>query len=429
MIQLSFSADTKKRLQEELTRAFQLNNFRFYKIVQSLLWRAEGKSVKKIAAFFHVTVKTIYNWIGRFLLEGFSWLVRKHYQGRGRRSKLTKQQRLELYEMVAAGPEANGFDCGVWNTAMIAELIMLKWGVSYNPRYLSSLLKTLGLSYQKACFISDRVDEEEYQRKRKEWVEKTWPGILKEADEKKAVILFGDEVSFKMWGSLARTWGVRGKQPVVKTKGVRKGLKMFGAIEFASGDFQYLESLAYGITQKSLTQLKKEEQVPKEVLALLKPLKNQKYSTREQFLQALHETLGHDDTERYRSQILRYTEAAGKFNGATYVKFLSQLLHHFSGQIILIEDGAPYHNAQVVKTFQKEHANRLSVHRLPAFSPDKNPIEKLWKNTKRDATHLKYFSEFEHLRTAVVKVFNTYMDDATKVIPVMRKLRAEAGLA
>ncbi len=96
---------------------------------------------------------------------------------------------------------------------------------------------------------------------------------------------------------------------------------------------------------------------------------------------------------------------------------------------MLIEDGAPYHNARVVTAFQREHADRLTLHRLPPFSPDKNPIEKLWKNTKRDATHLKYFSEFEQLRAAVVKVFRTYLEDATKVISVMKKLRAEAGLA
>ncbi len=52
MIRLSFSAKIKDRLQEELTRAFTMNNFRVYTIVQSLLWRTEGKSVKEIAKFF-----------------------------------------------------------------------------------------------------------------------------------------------------------------------------------------------------------------------------------------------------------------------------------------------------------------------------------------------------------------------------------------
>jgi transposase len=137
-------------------------------------------------------------------------------RGRGRKSKLSSKHKQALYDRVVAGPEANGFDCGVWNSVMIAEMILLKFNVKYTLRYLSTLLKKLGLSYQKARFICDRQDEEEYAQARKQWVEQTWPEILQEAKTKGAVILFGDEVSFAMWGSLGRTWAPRGKQPEVK---------------------------------------------------------------------------------------------------------------------------------------------------------------------------------------------------------------------
>jgi hypothetical protein len=66
---------------------------------------------------------------------------------------------------------------------------------------------------------------------------------LKTAKEKNAVIMFGDEASFAMWGSLSRTWAPTGKQPTLKTTGRRKGLKMFGAIEFQSGRFIFMETL------------------------------------------------------------------------------------------------------------------------------------------------------------------------------------------
>jgi hypothetical protein len=69
---------------------------------------------------------------------------------------------------------------------------------------------------------------------------------------------------------------------------------------------------------------------------------------------------------------------------------------------------------------------RLFSFRLPAFSPDLNPIEKLWRNTKKEATHLKYFKCFEDIRSAVTKVFEGYMSDAAKVVRVMAKLREEA---
>jgi transposase len=251
---------------------------------------------------------------------------------------------------------------------------------------------------------------------------------LAEAKAKKAVILFGDEVSFAMWGSLGRTWAPRGKQPEVKTTGIRKGLKMFGAIEFKTGDFQYLESLSYCITPKSLKQLK-QDQVPVELIDKLKGLKGHPCKTQDTFLNELQKAIGRDLADKYQPQILKCAEAVGKFNGETYVKFLQQLLGHFSSPIILIEDGAPYHRSKVVKKFQEDHSLRLSMYALPTFSPDYNPIEKLWKNTKREATHLKYFKTFEELRTSVVHTFNKYLEDASQVIRVMKKLRRQASIA
>ncbi len=49
----------------------------------------------------------------------------KHYHGRGRKEKLTKAQQKQLHDMIVEGPEAHGFASGIWNCAMIAELILL----------------------------------------------------------------------------------------------------------------------------------------------------------------------------------------------------------------------------------------------------------------------------------------------------------------
>jgi transposase len=85
---------------------------------------------------------------------------------------------------------------------------------------------------------------------------------------------------------------------------------------------------------------------------------------------------------QYGARLLKLAEGAGKFNAATYEAFLRQLLAQITVPIILIEDGASYHRSQAVTQFRESHALRLTVHRLPVFSPDFNPIEKLWKNTK-----------------------------------------------
>ena len=103
-------------------------------------------------------------------------------------------------------------------------------------------------------------------------------------------------------------------------------------------------------------------------------------------------------------------------------------MSNYDRPIILIEDGAVYHDGKAVKTLKEENKSRLIVYRLPSYSPDKNPIEKLWKKTKKEATHCKYFADFDDLRSAVLKAFNKYLSDATYVISTMKKLRAQAGI-
>ena len=52
-------------------------------------------------------------------------------------------------------------------------------------------------------------------------------------------MFFGDEASFALWGSLSYTWAPRGHQPHIKTTGLRKGYKVFGAIEYFTGHLNY----------------------------------------------------------------------------------------------------------------------------------------------------------------------------------------------
>jgi transposase len=428
MVTLSFSEAIMAGLEQERAKACELNNLRLYRIAQGLLWVGEGKALEEIARLLGVSAKTVWNWLKRLMVQGLGWLVGQHYRGRGRKAKLSGTQKQALYEWVVAGPQANGFDCGVWTSAMLVELIWRRFGVCYNPRYLSSLLAKLGLSYQKARFISDRQGDPEHEQARREWVEQTWPAILKQAQARGAVILFADEVSFALWGSLSRTWAPRGQQPVVKTRGRRKGMKLFGAIEFGSGAFYYREAVGYTLSATALKQLKAEG-VPAEGVQALRAMKGQRFETEGAFLQAIEQQLGAAALSQYRALLLKLSEGAGKFNAVTYEAFLRQLLEQVTVPIILIEDGASYHRSQAVEQFRQAHAQRLTVHRLPAFSPQFNPIEKLWKNTKKKATHLKYFKAFNELRASVLKAFRTYLEDATQVICVMKKLRAQAGLA
>ena len=117
-MKLIFTKRTIERLEKVTKKAQELNNFKLFKISKSLLMVAKGTSMFTIAAFFHISERTIYNWILRFVYERFLWLDGLHYRGRGAKSKLTNKQKEELCKILIDGPEKNGFYCGVWNSAM-----------------------------------------------------------------------------------------------------------------------------------------------------------------------------------------------------------------------------------------------------------------------------------------------------------------------
>jgi len=77
----------------------------------------------------------------------------------------------------------------------------------------------------------------------------------------------------------------------------------------------------------------------------------------------------------------------GKCNGDTALRFLQQLscwLGKTRRQVVLIWDGASYHRSQNVRTYAEQLGFQLLP--LPAYSPDLNPIEGLWKWLREEVT-------------------------------------------
>ena len=93
----------------------------------------------------------------------------------------------------------------------------------------------------------------------------------------------------------------------------------------------------------------------------------------------------------------------GRFTSASYTAFLARVLEQTTGHVMVIQDGARYHTSADTKRFFQQHAERLQVYQLPSYSPDYNPIEKLWKKLKEQETHLHYFPTFEALSAKVAQ--------------------------
>ena len=57
---------------------------------------------------------------------------------------------------------------------------------------------------------------------------------------------------------------------------------------------------------------------------------------------------------------------------------------------------------------------------LPPYSPDLNPIERVWKLTRRMATHNRYFENLNQVVDAVEAVFSSWKKPNT----ILKKLCA-----
>jgi transposase len=230
-IRIRLSRYLRQAVIERLQQAYRSGQVRLVRRIHALMAIIEGKSVDEVATMLELGAQTVRDYVNAFLYRDMASL--SYQKPAGRPSKLTKTQRKELADLIKAGPEAAGYTTACWSSVLIQDLLLRSFGVEYHPHYICELLDQLGFSFQKARFASDHLN----QAARAEWEEQTWPAIVRLAQGKGALILFGDEAGFAQWGSLSYTWAPKGEQPLVKTCGKRKAYKVFGLIDYGSGRF------------------------------------------------------------------------------------------------------------------------------------------------------------------------------------------------
>lgn len=121
----------------------------------------------------------------------------------------------------------------------------------------------------------------------------------------------------------------------------------------------------------------------------------------------------------YFSGRLFYHGQTERFTAERYCAFLTTILATTTQPLMVIQDGARYHTAVATQEFVNRHADRLSVHQLPSYSPDYNPIEHLWRNVKRHQTHNRYFPTYDALVAAVEDGMTQFKNDAAAVKQLM----------
>ena len=105
-----------------------------------------------------------------------------------------------------------------------------------------------------------------------------------------------------------------------------------------------------------------------------------------------------------------YRQERGKFNGESFWTLMKLLAskRRRGRRMVVIADNAKCHPGVLHKDWRESRANTFALEFLPPYSPDLNPIERLWKLTRRLCLHNRYFPALDEVVEAVEPTFDSW---------------------
>lgn len=97
-----------------------------------------------------------------------------------------------------------------------------------------------------------------------------------------------------------------------------------------------------------------------------------------------------------------------RFNAQSTWDFLVRLRRtaaRASKRVVVLLDNARYHHARLHREWREALAPVFELLFLPPYSPELNPIERVWKLTRRICLHNHYFPDLTHVINAVEGCF------------------------
>ena len=191
----------------------------------------DGEAPSKVIKSLGLSRTAIYRWLERYEDGGLEALVENI--ALGPEPKLDERQRQQVKRWILGkDPRQYGFDFGLWSRRIIQTLIQDKLGVALGLTAVGRLLASLEITPQKPLRRAYERDPQAVQW----WLEHTYPILKKRGKKLRAKIFFLDEAGFQSDGPLGRTYGLKGKTPVVKTSGQRQRINVISAVN-ARGEF------------------------------------------------------------------------------------------------------------------------------------------------------------------------------------------------
>jgi transposase len=97
-----------------------------------------------------------------------------------------------------------------------------------------------------------------------------------------------------------------------------------------------------------------------------------------------------------------FCASANQCNASAFLGFLQKLLARYTDKfIVLILDNARIHHAKLLRPFLEQNQHRLFLLFLPPYSPELNPIEKLWRWLKDMVIANRFHKDESEIRSSV----------------------------
>ncbi|MFE4686140.1 IS630 family transposase [Streptomyces sp. NPDC056721] len=189
---------------------------------------AAGRDRQDVAAVCGVTLKTVNGWWAKWQAGGQEALLMR-WRGKpvGVHQVLGEAEQGAVRQVVLDYRPCDVGLCGqLWTRRLVGELIAELYPVRLSGPGVGKYLRRWGLSFQRP---DKRAVEQESQAVRR-WHEESWPAIRAKARKDGGQVLFADQVGIRSDQITGRTWGEKGRTPVVRRSGNRYSVNAMSVI-------------------------------------------------------------------------------------------------------------------------------------------------------------------------------------------------------
>lgn len=186
----------------------------------------EGMKQVEAARVFGVGRSSIHNWLRAYEADGDAALKAKK-RGPKRSSRLKGHQAATVVRLIEQrDPEQLQLPFALWTREAVGQLIARRFGIELSVWTVGRCLKRWGFTPQKPLRRAYERDPAAVKR----WMDTEYPAIAARAKAEKGRVYWGDEMGMRSDHQTGRSYGRRGRTPVIPGTGQRFGCNMISAL-------------------------------------------------------------------------------------------------------------------------------------------------------------------------------------------------------